>query len=50
MNIKELVKKVNDISTIDTSNVVKKTDNNTKINEIENKINDLEHDKYVTTQ
>ena len=50
MNINELVKKVNNISTIDTSNLVKKADYNTEINEIENKINDLDHDKYITTQ
>ena len=27
-----------------------KTDYNTKINEIENKITDHDHDKYITTQ
>ena len=31
------------------SNLVKKTDCNTKINEIEKKITDNNHDKYVTT-
>ena len=31
----------------DTSGLVKKTDYNTKINEIENKINH-DHDKYIT--
>ena len=31
------------------SNIVKKTDYNTKINEIEKKITDHDHDKYITT-
>ena len=31
------------------SNLVKKTDYNTKINEIEKKITDHDHDKYITT-
>ena len=31
------------------SSLVKKTDYNTKINEIENKVNDHNHDKYITT-
>ena len=31
------------------SNLVKKTDYNTKINEIEKKISDHNHDKYITT-
>ena len=44
----ELVKKVN--STTDTSNLVQKTEYNTKISEIENKINDHDHDEYITTQ
>ena len=44
----ELVKKVN--STTDTSNLVQKTEYNTKISEIENKINNHDHDKYITTQ
>ena len=47
---KEIVKKVNNISTTDTSNLVKKTDCNTKTNEIEIKINDHNHDNYFTTQ
>ena len=39
------------ISTTDTTNLVKrKTDYNTKINEIENKTNDHDHAKYITTQ
>ena len=33
----ELIKKVNDIQTNDTSNFVKKADHNTKIEEIERK-------------
>ena len=31
------------------SNLVKKTDYNTKINEIEKKLTDHNHDKYITT-
>ena len=31
------------------SNLVKKTDNDTKIAEIEKKLTDLNHDKYITT-
>ena len=31
------------------SNLVKKTDNNTKINKSEKKITDHNHDKYITT-
>ena len=45
----ELVKKVNNIKTNDTSDLVKKN-YKTKINEIENKINDHDHAKYITTQ
>ena len=41
----ELVKKVNSINTTDTSDLVKKTDYNTKVNEIEEKITDHDHDK-----
>ena len=33
----------------DVSGLVKKTDYNTKISEIENKVNDRNHDKYITT-
>ena len=33
----------------DVSSLVKKTDYNTKISEIENKINDHNHDKHITT-
>ena len=45
----ELVKKVNNINTTDTSDLVKKTNYNTKINEIEKKISDNNHEKYITT-
>ena len=33
----------------DVSSLVKKTDCNTKISEIENKVNDHNHDKYINT-
>ena len=33
----------------DVSSLVKKTDYNTKISEIENKVNNHNHDKYITT-
>ena len=33
----------------DVSSLVKKTDYNTKISEIENNVNDHNHDKYITT-
>ena len=33
----------------DVSSLVKKTDYNKKISEIENKVNDHNHDKYITT-
>ena len=33
----------------DVSSLVKKTDSNTNISEIENKVNDHNHDKYITT-
>ena len=35
--------------TPDVSNLVKKTDYNTKVSEIERKIADRSHDKYITT-
>ena len=35
--------------TPDVSSLVKKTDYNTQISEIENKVNDHNHDKYITT-
>ena len=33
----------------DVSNLVKKTDYNTKVTQIENKLNNHNHDKYITT-
>ena len=33
----------------DNSSLVKKTDYNTKVSEIENKVNNHNHDKYITT-
>ena len=45
-----MVKKVNVIQTTDTSNLVKKADYDTKIYEIEKKILDRDHNKYITTQ
>ena len=44
----ELIKTVTAIQTTD-NDLVKRTDYNTKINEIENKILDHDHDKYVIT-
>ena len=46
----EFVKKVNNINTADTSDLVKKADYNTKINETEIKVTDHDHDNYITTQ
>ena len=46
----ELVKKGNSINTTDSSNLVKKADYNTKINDIEKKITDHIHAKYMVTQ
>ena len=46
----ELVKKVSNIKTTDTSDLVRKADYNTKISNIEKKILDHNHDKYITTQ
>ena len=43
----ELVEKVNNIKTIDTSDLV---DCDTKISEIEKRILDHYHDEYITTQ
>ena len=45
----ELVKKVDNIKTTDTSDLVKKAEYDTKIGKIEKKIVDHNHDKYVTT-
>ena len=44
----ELIKKVDAIQAINSSDLVKKTDYNKKFNEIEKKI--LDHGKYITTQ
>ena len=46
----ELVKKVNNINTTDISDLVKMSDYNTKINEIEKKITHHNHDKYIIIQ
>ena len=47
----ELVKKVSAIQNTDTSNLVQKTDYNTKINEIEKKTTYHDYsNKYITTQ
>ena len=46
----ELVKKVNAIQTTDASYLVRKIDYNTKINEIEKKITNHDHDKYISTE
>ena len=62
-NLTELENKIPNISNLATktaltsvenkipsvSNLVKKTDYNTKVTEIENKLNDNNHDKYITT-
>ena len=59
----ELENKIRDVSNLATktaltavenkipgvSNLVKKTDYNTKVTEIENKLTDHNHDKYITT-
>ena len=45
-----MVKKTNIINTADTSHLVKKTDYSININEIEKKITDHNHDKYITNQ
>ena len=45
----ELVKKINNISTTDTSNLVKKTDYNTNISEKENKIT-TDRSEYIATR
>ena len=46
----ELVKKVNNTNTSDTSDLVKKTDYNTKIKKIEKKISDHDHEWYKIIQ
>ena len=40
----------NEIKTIDTSDLVRKASNDTKIGEIERKILDNDHGEYITTQ
>ena len=64
MKLIELGNKIPDISNLATktvlttvenkipnvSNLVKKTDYNTKVTEIENKLNNHNHDKYIDTQ
>ena len=63
VKLTELKNKIPDISSLATkttltavenkmpsvSNLVKKTDRNTKITDIENKLNNHNHDKYITT-
>ena len=46
----ELVKKVDNINSTDTSDLVEKADYNTKITAIEKKTTDHNHDKYIITQ
>ena len=46
----ELVKKVKDIKTTETSDLVKKADYDTKIGETEKKILDHNHENYITAQ
>ena len=46
----ELVDNVYNINTTDISDLVKNTDYNTKINEIEKKITGHDHVIYITTQ
>ena len=41
---------VTNINTTDTSNLVEKTGYNTKLNEIEKKITDHDHARYIPTQ
>ena len=45
-----MVKNINTIQTTYTSDLVKQADYNTKIDEIENKKIDHDHEKYITTQ
>ena len=46
-----MVKKVNDIKITDTSDIVRKlTVTQTRVGEIEKKILDNNHNKYITTQ
>ena len=45
-----MVKNVNVIQAIDTSDLIKNTDYNTKIKGFEKKITDHDHGNYITTQ
>ena len=45
-----MVKKVKDIKTTETSDLVKKADYDTIIEETEKKILDHNHENYITTQ
>ena len=45
-----MVKNVNAFQTIDTSNLFLKADYNSKIDKIETKIANHDHDKYINTQ
>ena len=45
-----MILKVNAIHTTDTSDLVLKTDYNTEVNKIEQKISDHDHDKCITTK
>ena len=47
--IYDFVKKVNNINTTDTSNVIGKADYQRKINEVENKMNNHDHTEHITT-
>ena len=46
----EMVKKVNNINSTYNSDLVKKTDYNTKINEMKTKSTDHDHRKYIASQ
>ena len=51
LNIINQLKKFNSIGTTNTSNFVKKTDYNTKINETQKKLLIMDgHAEYITTQ
>ena len=52
LDVSNLAKKTTTIENKipDVSSLVKKTDYNTKVTEIENKLNDHNHDKYIDTQ
>ena len=50
LNMMNKSKKVNAIQTTGSSDLVKKADYKTKIGEVEKKMLDHDHDKYITTQ